>query len=101
MESLAAKHVLGGNIPVSSTKPLTGHTLAAAGAVEASFCWMTLTGNPAGCLPPHWWDGENDPKLAMLRISAPGDSLGRAARYVMSNSFAFGGSNATLLFGVG
>jgi 3-oxoacyl-[acyl-carrier-protein] synthase-1 len=101
MESLAVQHVLGGATPVSSTKPLTGHTLAAAGAVEAAFCWMTLTGNSDGRLPPHWWDGALDAALAPVRIAAPGDSLGRPARYVMSNSFAFGGSNASLLLGAG
>lgn len=99
MESLAVQQVLGGATPVSSTKPMTGHTLAAAGAVEAAFCWMTLTGNPEGRLPPHWWDGALDPALAPVRIAAPGDSLGRSARYLMSNSFAFGGSNASLLLG--
>lgn len=101
MESLAVQHVLGSATPVSSTKPLTGHTLAAAGAVEAAFCWMTLTGNPDGRLPPHWWDGALDAALAPVRIAAPGDSLGRPARYLMSNSFAFGGSNASLLLGAG
>lgn len=101
MESMAVQQVLGGATPVSSTKPLTGHTLAAAGAVEAAFCWMTLTGNPEGRLPPHWWDGSLDAALAPVRIAAPGDSLGRPARYLMSNSFAFGGSNASLLLGVG
>lgn len=101
MESLAVQYVFGGATPVSSTKPLTGHTLAAAGAVEAAFCWMTLTGNPDGRLPPHWWDGALDAALAPVRIAAPGDSLGRPARYLMSNSFAFGGSNASLLLGVG
>lgn len=101
MESLAVQQVLGSTTPVSSTKPLTGHTLAAAGALEAAFAWMTLTGNPDGRLPPHWWDGVADPALAALRIAAPGDSLGRAPRYVMSNSFAFGGSNASLLLGAG
>lgn len=99
MESLAVAEVLGTGVPVSSTKPLTGHTLAAAGAVEAAFSWLTLVDNPQGLLPPHWWDGEADPALAPLRLVAPGESLGRAPRHVLSNSFAFGGSNASLLLG--
>ena len=99
MESLAVQQVLGSGTPVSSTKPLTGHTLAAAGAIEAAFAWMTLTGNPQGVLPPHWWDGQADAALAPLRTVQAGEQLGRAARYVMSNSFAFGGSNASLLLG--
>ena len=98
MESRAVAEVLGLDVPASSTKPLTGHALAAAGAVEAAFAWLTLVDNPRGRLPPHWWDGERDPALAPLRLVAPGESLGRAPAHVMSNSFAFGGSNATLLF---
>jgi len=99
MESLAVAEVLGTQIPVSSTKPLTGHTLAAAGALEAAFAWLTLVDNPQGLLPPHWWDGQPDPALPALRIVQPGERLGRAPRHVLSNSFAFGGSNAALLLG--
>ena len=99
MESLAVAEVLGREVPVSSTKPLTGHTLAAAGALEAAFAWLTLVDNPQGLLPPHWWDGQPDPALPALSVVRPGDRLGRAPRYVMSNSFAFGGNNATLILG--
>jgi 3-oxoacyl-[acyl-carrier-protein] synthase-1 len=98
MESLAVAQVLGLEVPVSSTKPLTGHTLGAAGAIEAAIAWHTLVDNAAGRLPPHWWDGERDAALPHLRIAQPGESLGRAPLYVLSNSFAFGGSNATLVF---
>ena len=84
-------------VPVSSTKPLTGHTLAAAGAVEAAVCWHALVDNPDGRLPPHWWDGARDPALPAVRVAAPGEALGRAPRRVLSNSFAFGGSNACLV----
>jgi 3-oxoacyl-[acyl-carrier-protein] synthase-1 len=97
MESLAVAQLLGTDVPVSSTKPLTGHTLAAAGAVEAAVCWHTLVDNPGGRLPPHWWDGARDPALAPVRVAAPGETLGRAPRHVLSNSFAFGGSNACLV----
>lgn len=99
MESLAVHTVLGEHALVSSTKPLTGHTLAAAGAIEAAFLWLTLTGNPEGFLPPHWWDKQVDPLLHPLALVAPRQSLGRPLRYAMSNSFAFGGSNASLLLG--
>ncbi|MFL6695379.1 MAG: beta-ketoacyl synthase N-terminal-like domain-containing protein, partial [Ramlibacter sp.] len=98
MESAAVHAVLGAHVPVSSTKPLTGHTLAAAGAVEAAICWHALLDNPGGRLPPHWWDGVRDPALAPVRVAAPGESLGRPLRHVLSNSFAFGGSNACLVF---
>lgn len=99
MESIAVAEVLGQAVPVSSTKPLTGHTLAAAGAIEAAFSWLTLVDNPQGLLPPHWWDGQADPALPVLSVVQPGQQLGRAPRHVLSNSFAFGGSNATLLLG--
>lgn len=101
MESLAVAQLLGTDMPVSSTKPLTGHTLAAAGAVEAAIAWHTLVDNAQGRLPPHWWDGARDPALAPVRVARPGETLGRAPRHVLSNSFAFGGSNACLVFAGG
>jgi 3-oxoacyl-[acyl-carrier-protein] synthase-1 len=82
---------------MSGTKPLTGHALGAAGALEAAFCWLTLTGD--GRLPPHVWDGDADPELPRLRLAERGERIAkRSGRLVMSNSFAFGGSNAALLF---
>jgi 3-oxoacyl-[acyl-carrier-protein] synthase-1 len=83
-------------VPCSGTKPLTGHTLGAAGATEAAFCWLALQGD--GRLPPHVWDGEADPELPQLVVARPGDRFG-ARRTCMSNSFAFGGSNACLVLG--
>jgi 3-oxoacyl-[acyl-carrier-protein] synthase-1 len=52
---------LGFECPVSSTKPLTGHTLGAAGAIEAAISCLALEGN--GRLPPHLWDEVQDPEL--------------------------------------
>ena len=98
MESLAVSHVVGSQVAVSSTKPLTGHTLAAAGAIEAAFVWMSLQNNPQGHLPVHWWDGAQDDKIHPLHTVAPGMALGYQPRYALSNSFAFGGSNACLIF---
>ena len=97
METRAVAQVLGHAVPVSSTKPLTGHALGAAGAIEAAIAWETLVDNPRGRLPVHWWDGVADPALPPLPVVAPGHALGRAPRHVLSNSFAFGGSNATLV----
>jgi len=54
---------------------------------------------PEGRLPPHLWDGAADPTLPALRAAAAGARLGRPLRWALSNSFAFGGSNATLVFG--
>jgi 3-oxoacyl-[acyl-carrier-protein] synthase-1 len=97
MESRAVADVVGRETAASSTKPLTGHALGAAGAIEAAIAWHTLVDNPRGLLPVHWWDGVADPALPRLALVAPGMALGRAARHVLSNSFAFGGSNASLV----
>jgi 3-oxoacyl-[acyl-carrier-protein] synthase-1 len=100
MESRAVAELFGGEVAVSSTKPFTGHTLGAAGAVEAAFCWLAMQDdNPEGKLPPHLWDGIPDPALPALNVVRPGARLGRPLRWALSNSFAFGGSNATLVFG--
>ncbi|GMU44936.1 MAG: beta-ketoacyl-ACP synthase [Xanthomonadales bacterium] len=94
-ESLAVHRVFGAQGPwCSSTKPLSGHALGAAGAIEAGFCWLALQGD--GWLPPHWWDGVADPALAPLRLVAPGHR-GTRPRHALSNSFAFGGNNAVVL----
>ena len=100
MESRAVAELFGHEVAVSSTKPFTGHTLGAAGAVEAAFCWLAMQDdNPEGKLPPHLWDGTADPALPALNVATPGARLDRPIRYALSNSFAFGGSNAALVFG--
>lgn len=95
MESLAVARVFGNAIPCGSTKSLTGHTLGAAGALEAIFCWLTLQRND-GLLPAHLWSGLVDPDLAVLDGLAV-LRLESAPRFVMSNSFAFGGNNISLI----
>jgi 3-oxoacyl-[acyl-carrier-protein] synthase-1 len=89
-----------GDVACSSTKPLTGHTLGAAGAIEAALCWLTLAQNPQRRIPPHWWDGAADPALPALRLARPGATFASAPRYALSQNFAFGGSNAALVLGV-
>jgi 3-oxoacyl-[acyl-carrier-protein] synthase-1 len=90
-------------VPCSSTKPLTGHTLGAAGALEAAFCWLALSPeNRDRQLPPHVWDGQADTGLPALRWVTPGDTLRQnSSRRLMSNSFAFGGNNVSLIIGDG
>ncbi|AKZ64210.1 3-oxoacyl-ACP synthase [Herbaspirillum hiltneri N3] len=98
MESKAIHQLFGAEVPVSSTKSFTGHALGAASAIEAGLCWLAMQdGNPAGMLPPHLWDGHADPALPALHVVRVGESLGKPPRYVLSNSFAFGGSNAALI----
>jgi len=101
MESLAVAALFPAGAPCSSTKPLSGHTLGAAGALEAAFCWLSLSAdNREHALPPHIWDGQADPQLPALNWVTPGDRLTSIApRYLMSNSFAFGGNNVSLIIG--
>ncbi|MGH8355751.1 MAG: beta-ketoacyl-ACP synthase, partial [Pseudomonas sp.] len=101
MESQAVAAVFPAGVPCSSTKPLTGHCLGAAGALEAAFCWLSLSQyNRDRLLPPHLWDGAADPELPALDLVAPGARLnGSGPRRMMSNSFAFGGNNIALILG--
>jgi 3-oxoacyl-[acyl-carrier-protein] synthase-1 len=100
MESRVVADLFGAQVPVSSTKGLTGHTLGAAAALEAAFCWLAMQdANADGHLPAHLWDGVADPALPRLNVAAAGTRLGRPLRYALSNSFAFGGSNAALVLG--
>lgn len=98
MESHAVTQVFPLGVPCSSTKPMTGHTLGAAGALEAAFCWLSLTHDNA--LAPHLWDGQPDPALPALQWVTPGQTLAASPqRCLMSNSFAFGGNNVSLIIG--
>src|SRR5471032_106502 len=92
MESLAVASLFPHGVDCSSTKTMRGHTLGAAGALEAAFCWLSLT---HGRVPPHVWDGQADPALPALQWAQTGDTLEK--RCLMSNSFAFGGNNVSLI----
>ncbi|MDN7862081.1 beta-ketoacyl-[acyl-carrier-protein] synthase family protein [Burkholderia multivorans] len=99
MEANVTARVFPHGVPASGTKPLTGHMLGAAGATELGFAWLVLArGIP---LPRHHWDGEHDAALPALDLVDGDRHLGSDAtgRYAMSNSFAFGGSNASLILG--
>ena len=99
MESLAMFEVFGSETWCSSTKPFTGHTLGAAGAVEAGICWLALENKTDSLLPVHIWDGVADPDLPSLKLVAADSELKSPLRYALSNSFAFGGNNISLLLG--
>ena len=83
------------NLNISSTKSMTGHLLGAAGAVEAMASIMAIY---TGMVPPtinHFTDDENlDPKLNFTFHSAQE----REVRAALSNTFGFGGHNASVLF---
>lgn len=99
MESLAMQAVFGLDTFCSSTKPFTGHTLGAAGAVEAGICWLALDEGHDELLPIHIWDGERDPELPLINLVSSAARLESQLKYALSNNFAFGGSNISLLLG--
>lgn len=101
MESIAIEHVFGSTTPVSSTKPLVGHTLGAAGATEVGFCWLLLSDeNHDGHLPPHIWDDAIDEKIPQINLVESGKSIViSSGTALLSNSFAFGGNNASVIIG--
>jgi 3-oxoacyl-[acyl-carrier-protein] synthase-1 len=103
MEGRAVAEVFGLQTPCSSTKPMTGHLLGAAGAAEAAFLWLMLEPQYAtGMVPPHLWDGAADPAIPELNLAPPGYSIGLPERCAaLSNSFAFGGSNTAIILGRG
>lgn len=86
-------------IPVSSTKSAVGHLLGAAGAVEAVVCLMALGGQ---WLPPTATLAHPDPRARFPIVAKPTDFSdfrpGRAMERALSNSFGFGGANASLIF---
>ena len=107
MEAKAVAEVFSDyKVSVGSTKPLTGHTLGAAGALEAAICYTALIQNAGKTegdivLPKHVWDGDYDPDLPLLNIAgAAGAEYKGRVKICMSNSFAFGGANASLVLGL-
>lgn len=93
MESKAIFRLFGSDVPVSSTKPLTGHTLGAASATEAAIAWHILQHDLP--LPTqHCPDKAED--IAVSLVETPIKLKGKA---ILSNSFAFGGNNISLIFG--
>jgi 3-oxoacyl-[acyl-carrier-protein] synthase I len=92
-EARAVAALLGANIPGSSTKGATGHTLGAAGALEAVICALALR---HGFMP----GGVNTSAIdSALGVSYLLENRPARLKHVMSNSFGFGGSNCSLVFG--
>jgi 3-oxoacyl-[acyl-carrier-protein] synthase-1 len=100
MESKAVNMLFGSQLPVSSSKGMTGHTLGASAALELGFCWLLLTQNNDYCpLIPNVNDDDIDPKLAILHFVQKGEVARTAVKICQSNSFAFGGNNISVIIG--
>jgi 3-oxoacyl-[acyl-carrier-protein] synthase-1 len=92
-EDAALHGVFGGAVPCSSTKGWTGHTLGAAGIVEAAFSLLCLQ---QGFIPGSLRLERPDPALRSRIAAAPEE---RRLDAVLSNSFGFGGTNCSLVLG--
>ncbi len=92
-EGTAVCSVFGSSTPGSSTKRATGHTLGAAGGVEAVISLLALE---HGLMPAGLNVQQRDPALLLNYLQA---NRSAKLRRVLSNSFGFGGSNASLVFG--
>ena len=91
-EGRAIAALFGSSVPVASTKGYTGHMLGAAAAIEAVFAIAAIErgSSPASL--------GSDPRDAAFEIQLNERARQHACRHVLSNAFAFGGSNASLLF---
>ena len=97
MESLAIRRLMperGAEVYVGSTKPITGHTLGAAGAIEAVIGILSLQEQ---LVPPNLHYETPDPACPVRVPAAP---VATRLRTVVSNSFGFGGLNASLVLGL-
>jgi len=95
-ETMAIKTVFGdhsGKVMVSSTKSMTGHCLGAAGGLEAVYSLLALE---RGEIPPTINYHDPDPRCDLDYV--PNEARRVTANVAMSNSFGFGGTNASLLF---
>jgi 3-oxoacyl-[acyl-carrier-protein] synthase II len=97
MESMGCMAVIGErmkSVPISSNKSMVGHTLTAAGAVEAVFSLLTIAN---GRIPPTINYTMPDPMIPLDVV--PNEARDAKVSYVLSNSFGFGGQNTCLVFG--
>ncbi|HZW47627.1 MAG TPA: beta-ketoacyl-ACP synthase [Microvirga sp.] len=97
MEAMSCTAVFGermGRLPISSNKSMIGHTLTAAGAVEAVMSLLTIA---TGRIPPTINYQVPDPAIPLDVV--PNVARDADVKYVLSNSFGFGGQNTCLVFG--
>jgi 3-oxoacyl-[acyl-carrier-protein] synthase II len=93
-ETQATAALFGARMPISSQKSYLGHTMGACGALEA---WVTINGLSGGWYPPTINLRNVDPRCGELDYIT-GDGRSIDAEFAMSNNFAFGGVNTSLVF---
>lgn len=96
MEAKAVHQVFGSETPVSSTKSLLGHTLGAAGATEVGICYLVIQHQR---FAPHVWDEVKDPAMPNMNFINDAATVNGEISYCLTNSFAFGGNNVSLIIG--
>ncbi len=97
-ETKAIKHVFGDHafkLNISSTKSMTGHLLGAAGAIESIACILAIKN---GIVPPTINHFENDPEIDNALNFTLGKAQEREVKVALSNTFGFGGHNASVVF---
>ncbi|MBW2366247.1 MAG: beta-ketoacyl-[acyl-carrier-protein] synthase II, partial [Deltaproteobacteria bacterium] len=98
METKAIKNVFGkdkaGSLAISSTKSMVGHCLGASGAIEAAATILALQNQ---MVPPTIHYETSDPECDLDYV--PNHSRAMEIRIALSNSFAFGGNNTSIVFG--
>jgi 3-oxoacyl-(acyl-carrier-protein) synthase len=91
-EGKAIENMFGKDVPFSSTKPFTGHTLAAAGVIEAIFSIWAMQENTL------WPNMNFHTPMENIGITPVVAATQKEVQHVLSNSFGFGGNNVSLLF---
>ena len=97
MEGRAIYKVFEDKVPISSTKPMTGHCLGAAAGIETALCCKLLD-SFEGKLYPHIFDGEYDYSIPKINLVEK-DKKYPKCNICMCNSFGFGGTNAIMIMG--
>ncbi len=95
VESQSVQRIFGSETPCSSTKGYTGHLLGAAAAVESAICLKVLQ---TGILPANLNLTDPDPEIEINLVTA--STRKSRIYFVLNNSFAFGGNNTSIVFGV-
>ncbi|MCI4644108.1 MAG: beta-ketoacyl-[acyl-carrier-protein] synthase II [Hyphomonadaceae bacterium] len=95
-EGQLVMRVFGPDMPAMSTKGMTGHTLGAAGAIQAA---LNLICMESGIYPPHVYDAPSDPELPVIRLTHPQEKASTRLDASLCVSYAFGGSNAVIVLG--